>query len=510
MKSICKLFGLALVMSTLLILGGCNQSVEQVEPIEEVDEPDLIDTSLDPDDLIPRPIEELSHTDFVIETSPGLFLDGNKALRHKEVIDQYGVLTPQYDKDVSGLNLRIVSALLDEVFKDQIKIELSFHNLPSGRSTPRYCTDYTRWECKEYKKWKYWTESAVREWMKPFKDESTRITNNIVVGKNLSGEALNVKINYKRGTSQYKVPVLSGEQWRIWMNVGDGDFAYPTLLHEMGHAFGLYDTYNIVRENFLSEPYKDGCNPGQPSSIMCSEDVHSGWTPPKSNGYPNTYRLQMLSADDIRGVRDRFCSMYSSYCDQKDTAHRYGDKGGSADVYYCPTGGTEYVTYYDRAMRMKGNNYSARGNQTASVRKVKNLRGLRVTWGTDLDSFQAMCSFTGDSMNKYDVEGTNNRDDFFGKERRYSNIYWCKNDDAYVTEIKVDRDRSDPQSIQIVCSDGSRSPIFGKQKRLLHSYKCPSDDYNYGAAKGFTIRHDRDIDAIGLVCGRPNGSLFGG
>lgn len=467
-------------MSTLLILGGCNQSVEQVEPIEEVDEPDLIDTSLDPDDLIPRPIEELSHTDFVIETSPGLFLDGNKALRHKEVIDQYGVLTPQYDKDVSGINFRIVSALLDEVFKDKIKIELSFHALPAGRSTPRNCTDYTKWECKEYKKWKYWTESAVREWMKPFKDESSRITNNIEVGTNLSGEALNIKVHYGSGTTQYKVPTLPGQQWRIWMHRHD----YHTLLHEMGHVFGLNDTYIEGRTR--------GCTSGQPSSIMCQDDLPSGW---------QRSEMHMLSADDIRGVRDRFCSMYSNYCDPKQTAHRYGDRGGSTDVYYCPTSGTEYVGYRNRDMRMSGSNYVSRGYQTASVDKMKNLRGLRVTWGTDLDSFQAKCSFTGQSSAS-STTGT-----FFGKERQYKREWQCRNNYSYVTEIKVDRDRSDPQSIQLVCSDGSKSPIFGKQKSLPYSYKCPD---NYRAAKGFTIRHDRDIDAIGLVCGRPNGSLFGG
>ena len=40
------------------------------------------------------------------------------------------------------------------------------------------------------------------------------------------------------------------------------------VLHEMGHAFGLLDTYVMANNGF------QGCNLGQPDAVMCST-VHS-------------------------------------------------------------------------------------------------------------------------------------------------------------------------------------------------------------------------------------------
>ncbi len=64
---------------------------------------------------------------------------------------------------------------------------------------------------------------------------------------------------------------------------------YPSthdLLHEMGHVFGLHDTYWQGHT---------GCLPGQPESVMCGRSVSNG------TGFTT------LQSDDIRGVQEIYC-----------------------------------------------------------------------------------------------------------------------------------------------------------------------------------------------------------
>jgi hypothetical protein len=75
-----------------------------------------------------------------------------------------------------------------------------------------------------------------------------------------------------------------GRNPQVNMN-NTGQFStYNTLLHEFGHGFGLYDTY----QNGLS----GDCQPGQPQAVMCNTSF-SG-----------------LEKDDIAGVQDQFKQTY--------------------------------------------------------------------------------------------------------------------------------------------------------------------------------------------------------
>lgn len=60
------------------------------------------------------------------------------------------------------------------------------------------------------------------------------------------------------------------------------------LIHEMGHAFGQWDTYGVNT---------GVCRPGQPQSTMCRGDLYGAPMP-----------------DDILGVRESYCQRFSAQC----------------------------------------------------------------------------------------------------------------------------------------------------------------------------------------------------
>ena len=80
----------------------------------------------------------------------------------------------------------------------------------------------------------------------------------------------------------YVIPEASFIKARIF-----NDHSYETILHEIGHVFGLNDTYD---ENAAFT-----CKWGQPRSVMCPV---SG-TPPSA-----------LFPDDIAGIQMAFCSIH--------------------------------------------------------------------------------------------------------------------------------------------------------------------------------------------------------
>jgi hypothetical protein len=63
----------------------------------------------------------------------------------------------------------------------------------------------------------------------------------------------------------------------------DDPLFYESLLHELGHSFGLADTYDEAT---------GGCKPGQPSAVMCDSN------------------FQSLQPDDILGAREAFRTVH--------------------------------------------------------------------------------------------------------------------------------------------------------------------------------------------------------
>lgn len=71
--------------------------------------------------------------------------------------------------------------------------------------------------------------------------------------------------------------------FEVWLG---GNLSDHVILHEMGHVFGLHDTYWAGHE---------GCLPGQATSVMCGNSVPGG------AGFTD------LRPDDINGVQEIYC-----------------------------------------------------------------------------------------------------------------------------------------------------------------------------------------------------------
>lgn len=411
-------------------------------------------------DHTPRPSAELeNYTDFLVEVEPGLYVDGNTFLADQDQFEGTGELSPQFDKDFTEANLRIRTNILDQ-FDDVIKIELNFIGRSVSTSDP------------EYAKWVRWTTAVVKEWLSVV--SIYKKLPPIIVGRDLSGEDLDINVRYEEGRSKYIVPVWDWSlrtDYRIQLYETDGKHRYSTLLHEFGHAVGLFDTYG-------GSP----CTPGNPSAVMCQTDSVSGWA---------RYSMQDLSADDVRGVRNRFCRI-NDVCSEPQLNHRFGDSGGKETVEYCQKGTNIYPSpsFW---------NHESKKFETESANRVKNLVGLDISWGrSQIDSIRELCALTSESYSSA------NRGATYGSRGPSSSTFVC-NSGAYVKEMRFDRYSSDPESVQVVCSDGKTSRIFGKQTSMRYKYACPNE---YLAAKGLSLSYDSDVDAIGLVCGVPNGALF--
>lgn len=127
---------------------------------------------------------------------------------------------------------------------------------------------------------------AIGAWMKPLREISNRaLTRQISVGKYPRDYHLRIELKNECGTASAGLNTIL-----FYLKTSDGrgnciPTSADTLLHELGHSFGLRDTYDGV----------GGCQPGEPDSLMCHL---------RSN----------LTNDDIAGVTAMFCKVFPNNC----------------------------------------------------------------------------------------------------------------------------------------------------------------------------------------------------
>lgn len=134
-------------------------------------------------------------------------------------------------------------------------------------------------------------QTSVQTWIRPLQDFTTQIPSSINVTE--------VAAENNCGAHDLKVKII-GANGRAYVQSGVvylfGSSGYGTVLHELGHVFGLHDTYveGIWR-----------CERGQPTSVMCNHNDYS----------------DALSQDDVEGILDRYCALNSQAC-SSDAAHK--------------------------------------------------------------------------------------------------------------------------------------------------------------------------------------------
>lgn len=122
---------------------------------------------------------------------------------------------------------------------------------------------------------KVWTEeiqSTVLKWVTPLRAlTSEQLTNAVSVVR--AGERCDADVVARAGTHSN---TFIGSRPTVNMDVSGYFASYNVLLHEMGHAFALSDTYQNGRSG--------DCQAGQPQAVMCNTSFSS------------------LQKDDIAGV----------------------------------------------------------------------------------------------------------------------------------------------------------------------------------------------------------------
>ena len=211
-------------------------------------------------------------------------------------------------------------------------------------------------------------EQAVLAWFQPVRKYSQRVASTVNVNK---GGQSDVVIRYSPGNGRAyamvnQVPVT------IQLYADDG---YEVLLHELGHAVGLGDTYLET----------GGCRPGQPDSVMC------------------TGRSNQLMRDDITGVEELFCSLHPNECRGNTgggggsvvTPPIQGGSGGS-----CPViGGNQTSPARCASVRIVG-----LGGDPLNVRSQPGRNQQKVGSITEGSTVQSTCRFSGATNSNYLVD----------------------------------------------------------------------------------------------------------
>lgn len=156
------------------------------------------------------------------------------------------------------------------------------------------------------KQWVTLFEKGMNTWFEPVRrlPGGDELAHRVMIVEKDEDIVLEVKTGTGRG---YYKPGAAFMKQRI--EIYDSG-SYETLLHEIGHAMGLGDTYV---EGVWS------CKPGQPDSVMCHADASD------------------LRADDIRGIRFEYCKR-TKRCDANDFKDTYGGGGGKDFAATCPPG----------------------------------------------------------------------------------------------------------------------------------------------------------------------------
>lgn len=132
---------------------------------------------------------------------------------------------------------------------------------------------------------------SIQEWVQPIQSFSSSVSTNVSVST--------VATDTSCGVYDLLVRV-KGLQGRAYVQGGVmhlfGSSEYGTVLHELGHIFGLADTY-------VEGQWR--CERGQPSSAMCSHFETGG----------------RLTSDDIEGIINRYCDLNPAACESQ-AAHR--------------------------------------------------------------------------------------------------------------------------------------------------------------------------------------------
>jgi hypothetical protein len=178
--------------------------------------------------------------------------------------------------EIQALNLRlehIESSLMSRVFEPEYRLCVVSKLEGEARST-----------------FKDQVDSAIQKWLEPLKSLTSQPVNTNVNFMDVdhleacANHAVHLTIEHKtdqRGRAHY---VPSEQIIRLF----EGD-SFGVLLHELGHAFGLADTYDEDRK---------GCVAGHPRSLMCPFALWGA-------RYPES-----LYQDDVIGIQNSFCSLY--------------------------------------------------------------------------------------------------------------------------------------------------------------------------------------------------------
>ena len=279
--------------------------------------------------------------------------------------------------------------------------------------------------------WTGYSARAVWTWLRPLRELGGRVTACIQWVN--SGQDLEVEIRRGTGRAYYHPGYyVFPFGWRgPHIVMYEGTDGWRTTLHEFGHAFGLDDTYI---EGVWT------CKPGQPNSVMC-----------------NT--AEELLADDVRGIRFRYCSSYST----------------------CRN-----IRFYD----LYGSNY---GWPLIISHQSTYMNGI-ITWVSNgqLKGLQPLFAnrWKGGGMGV--GEGTA--------------VRWTCPAGTYITGARMNYG-SRVYGIRMLCSNGRYGPWFGDGSRestggRIRTFYCPSTLPYAKGIRGY--RSGLGISSFGLVCGSRN------